>query len=99
MTDSKILDKVYELMTESSFTPPSTRLSSIQNFIEQEWQRRDEEVMEQEAKAPYADTKFSKTLPPDIGGEYPHALTSDVQEIERHRGLEIGPDGTVKELK
>jgi len=23
----------------------------------------------------------------------------DVQEIERHRGLEIGEDGTVKELK
>ena len=23
----------------------------------------------------------------------------DVQEIERHRGLEIGADGTVKELK
>ena len=30
--------------------------------------------------------------------DYLHRDTADVSEIERHRGLEIGPDGTVKEI-
>ena len=45
------------------------------------------EWQRQDEKDAYADTTFSK-----------HWYT-DVRDMERHRGLEIGPDGTVKDLK
>ena len=42
--------------------------------------------------------KFSRSSNKNGRNNHPfHQL--DVQEIERHRGLEIGEDGTVKELK
>ena len=71
MTDREILDEVYQMLVkkECGF---SSEVREIQSFIEQEWQKQDD-------NHPF------------------HQL--DVQEIERHRGLEIGEDGTVKELK
>ena len=63
---------------------------SLKDFIAQEWQMRDD-AMEQEAKDLYADhledTTFSKKW------------YTDVRDMERHRGLEIGPDGTVTGVK
>ena len=55
----------------------------VKSFIEQEWQREDDRVQL---------AMYNRNRPVEE-----HAL--DVQEIERHRGLEIGEDGTVKELK
>ena len=53
------------------------------DFIEQEWQREDEKV----AVAMYNRNRN------------PEDWIMDVSEMERHRGLEIGEDGTVKDLK
>lgn len=61
----------------------SSEVREIQSFIEQEWQREDERVQL---------AMYNRNRPVEE-----HAL--DVQEIERHRGLEIGEDGTVKGLK
>ena len=59
------------------------RLIDCRNFIDQEWQREDERV----------------TLAMYNRNRKPEDWIMDVSEMERHRGLEIGEDGTVKELK
>jgi len=51
------------------------------DFIETEWQKRDEQEMIT------CNEKPIKTW------------CIDAREMERHRGLEIGPDGTVMEVK
>jgi len=89
MTDTEILNEVYRRLKGDDPHGYKTNplKDGVASFIEREWQRHDDETMEQEAKDLYADTKFSK-----------HWYT-DVRDMERHRGLEIGPDGTVKKLK
>ena len=57
----------------------------IISFIEQEWQKRDELELDEQLH--------------DEMCRHDPWLNNDVKEIERHRGLEIGPDGTVMEVK
>ena len=54
----------------------------IRQFIEQEWQKRDDQEL--------VDQYNRNREPKD------HAI--DVAEVERHRGLVIGEDGTVKKI-
>ena len=75
MTDRAILDHVYgELLAGRVH-------QEVIDFIETEWQKRDEQEM---ATCNHKPRK---------------AWCIDAREMERHRGLEIGPDGTVMEVK
>lgn len=91
MTDKEILATVYRWIQQANSrdeNPDHTRqrLKDFQSFIEQEWQKQDE-LLKQEQEDAYAGTTFSK-----------HWYT-DARDMERHRGLEIGTDGTVTEVK
>ena len=83
MTDREILDEVYNRLCNMLEANNNTTGRALKSFIEQEWQREDDKVQ----LAMYNRNRSVEE----------RAL--DVQEIERHRGLEIGEDGTVKELK
>jgi hypothetical protein len=86
MTDREILQEVYRRLKESD-DPHGYKTNplkdGITSFIEREWQREDEKV----------------TLAMYNRNKKPEDWIMDVSEIERHRGLEIGEDGTVKDLK
>lgn len=60
----------------------SGEMREVKSFIEQEWQKADDK----ELVAQYNRNRK------------PQDYIVDVAEIERHRGLVIGEDGTVKEL-
>ncbi len=75
MTDRAILDHVYRELLAGRVH------QEMISFIEQEWQKRDEQEMTT------CNEKSIKTW------------CIDAREMERHRGLEIGPDGTVMEVK
>ena len=85
MTDREILDEVYSRLKGSD--DPQGFFNNwrheVISFIEEEWQRRDEKEL--------VDQYNRNRNPKD--------WIVDVREMERHRGLEIGEDGTVKELK
>ncbi len=57
----------------------------VRSFIEQEWQKQDDR--EESLKMKMLSENPSKKW------------YTDVRDMERHRGLEIGPDGTVTEVK
>ena len=73
MTDKAILDHVYSELLAGRVH------QEVIDFIETEWQKRDEEEVSQK--------------------KYFNHSYIDAREMERHRGLEIGEDGTVKDLK
>ena len=75
MTDSEILDHVYRELLAGRVH------QEMIDFIQTEWQRRDEEEMV---------SQYNRN-------RSPKDWIVDVREMERHRGLEIGEDGTVKE--
>ena len=75
MTDRAILDHVYSELLAGRVH------QEMISFIEQEWQRRDEQ------ERTTCSAKSIKTW------------CIDAREMERHRGLEIGPDGTVTDVK
>ena len=79
MTDKEILAEVYRRLQSYDNFPARP----IKDFIELEWQKRDEKEM--------VDQHNRNRNPKD--------WIVDVREMERHRGLEIGEDGTVKEIK
>ena len=88
MTDKEILTEVYARLLKER----ENYRSQIQgwlvgdpiiSFIEQEWQKQDEQGL--------VDQYNRNRTPEDY--------IMDVTEIERHRGLVIGPDGTVEEVK
>ena len=84
MSDKEILDEIYRrLCNMLEATDGNGTGRALKSFIEQEWQRRDEQEM--------VDQYNRNRSPKD--------WIVDVREMERHRGLEIGEDGTVKELK
>ena len=56
----------------------------VRSFIEQEWQSQDE--------------THALVAPRQAGWEGKKWYT-DVRDMERHRGLEIGSDGTVTDIK
>ena len=84
MTDSQILEEVYQMLVkkECGF---SSEIREVQSFIEQEWQKQDDK--EESLKMKMLSENPSKKW------------YTDVRDMERHRGLEIGPDGTVTEVK
>ena len=121
MTDKEILSTIHRWMNQSlqryeneSFK--AQRLIDCKGFIEQEWQRQDDqELVDQynrnrETKAHITDVseisdqystiglKKPKTYKMPDGYSVDQGGAVDVREIERHRGLEIGPDGTVISL-
>ena len=75
MTDTEILDHVYRELLAGRVH------QEMIDFIQTEWQRRDEEEMV---------SQYNRN-------RSPKDWIVDVREMERHRGLEIGEDGTVKE--
>ena len=85
MTDREILTEVHQMLGEGikSHAPHPARqcLCDVKSFVEQEWQKRDEQ-------------EYDETVP-----SFSKKWYTDVREMERHRGLEIGPDGTVMEVK
>tara|TARA_R100000808_G_C2144743_1_gene152498 strand:- start:587 stop:868 length:282 start_codon:yes stop_codon:yes gene_type:complete len=89
MNDTKILDEVYRKL---EFAVGGDAVA-IRRFIELEWQKRDEEEVRKE---------YNRNRPVEEHIHYPETVPSfskhwytDVRDMERHRGLEIGPDGTV----
>tara|TARA_B100000959_G_C14757017_1_gene531681 strand:- start:381 stop:632 length:252 start_codon:yes stop_codon:yes gene_type:complete len=83
MTDTAILAHVHRELV-AGYPPVSGRVhQEVIDFIQTEWQKRDE----QEVVDQYNRNRSPKDW------------IVDVREMERHRGLEIGPDGTVTEAK
>jgi hypothetical protein len=86
---------------------------SVRSFIEQEWQKEDDRVnlamynRNRPAEEHIHDVSEMHTENSTIGFRCPEGPTGenartqaiDVKEIERSRGLEIGEDGTVEEIK
>mgnify|MGYP004140395167 CR=1 FL=1 len=70
--------------------PSQVRFKELRDFIESEWQKRDELEYWREDMFNLVDDGQMYNADP---------CTTDVKEIERHSGLEIGGDGTVRELK
>jgi len=91
MTNTKILEEVYRMVSNGYVADIQ---DDVKGFIEQEWQGHDD-AMEKEAKDLYANTKY----PDGQTNVNSKRWYTDVRDMERHRGLEIGPDGTVKKLK
>ena len=87
MTDTEILDGVYQRLVVIKQMAKGVEkidpcLREAVGFVEQEWQKRDD----QELVDQYNRNRKAED----------HIV--DVAEIERHRGLVIGEDGTVKEI-
>ena len=96
MTDKEILGTIYGWLTQANSrdeNPDHTRqrLKDFQSFIEQEWQKRDEGLTEANAKSlgQFSDTWYDAQA----------QINRLDSEAKRHRELEIGPDGTVLEVK
>ncbi|MAH46589.1 hypothetical protein CMI37_12230 [Candidatus Pacearchaeota archaeon] len=90
MQDSEILATVYRWMSQSldrceSVAVMGNRLADCKEYIDEQWKLQDEHKE-------WQSEVFAKN---DDGQRY----NMDVKETERHRGLEIGPDGTVTDLK
>ena len=88
MTDKEILTEVYARLLKERENYRSQLQGwlvgdPIISFIEQEWQKQDEQGLVDQ---------YNRNRKPE---DY----IMDVTEIERHRGLVIGPDGTVEEVK
>tara|TARA_Y100001934_G_C12292977_1_gene745831 strand:+ start:361 stop:636 length:276 start_codon:yes stop_codon:yes gene_type:complete len=89
MNDKEILDVVYQTLKASKVSSEkntiyeSRLVEDMLKFVEEEWQKQDE-LLKREAEDAYTEQGFSSL---------------DVVEIERHRGLEIGPDGTVESIE
>ena len=93
MTDKEILEEVYRRVVTiaangDANVPSQERFKEFRDFIESEWQKRDELEYWRKDMFNLADE-----------GQAYNMNSVDVAEIERHRGLVIGEDGTVEELK
>ena len=95
MKDDQILATVFRWMSQSidraeDDKTMARRLRDCRDYIEREWQKEDElEDWRSELFAKADDGQMYNLDP----------CTTDVKQIERHRGLEIGPDGTVTNLE
>ena len=83
MTDSEILDAVYQ-MTEH---PKHITVENIRSFIEHEWQKSDEERVD-------SYTVMSYSIPSPTGIN-PNLL--DAGEIEKSQGLSLDENGMVSD--
>ena len=89
MTNRAILDIIYETLKASQEADMGVDTDQIVkeqiDFIEREWQKQDGE---------------QESLTMKMLSENPSKKWyTDVRDMERHRGLEIGPDGTVTGIK
>jgi hypothetical protein len=89
MKDDMILATAYRLMSQSIDRAEDDKtmaqtLRNCKDYIETEWQKEDD-------LEDWRSQLFAKN---DDGQQY----IMDARDMERHRGLEIGPDGTVKEI-
>ena len=113
MTDTEILDGVYQRLVVIKQMAKGVEkidpcLREAVGFVEQEWQKRDDqELVDQynrnrEVKDHISTTHLShaekKEAWESLREDKKPKEMLDVTEIERHRGLEIGPDGTVTSL-
>ena len=101
MTDKEILEKVYQRLIDRYHSPEQKVFGAV-SFIEQEWQKADDqELVDQynrnrKPEDQIKDVNDIKPPPSWVKEDWGHSYPSvDVKEIERHRGLEIGEDGTV----
>jgi hypothetical protein len=90
MKDSEILATVFRWMSQSidraeDDKTMARKLRDCRDYIQTEWQKEDERE----------DWRNEVFLKNDDGQRY----IMDAREMERHRGLEIGKDGTVTNLK
>ena len=125
MTNKEILEEVYKRLGGRSghgFSHDSQSIRAIRSFIEQEWQRADEEERtkweDDHPLTKWDEGQMYNTNEQDVnensagGGAHGHFSQSWYKKTykmpdgysvdqggaldERHRGLEIGEDGTVK---
>ena len=105
MSDKQILDEVYKrLLAERKKYKSQVQGwlfgDPLISFIETEWQRADEiEAKLDKIEAKEHGKKNEKNDHPLTKWDEGQQYFMDVGEMERHRGLEIGEDGTVKSLK
>ena len=89
MTNRAILDIIYETLKASQEADMGVDTDQIVkeqiDFIERERQKQDDRQDDLEMKM-LSENPSKKWY-------------TDVRDMERHRGLEIGPDGTVMEVK
>lgn len=84
MTNTAILDEVYRMLVEKE-CGFSNEMREVKSFIEREWQKSGNRE----------DSLVMKMLSENPSKKW----YTDVRDMERHRGLEIGPDGTVTDPK
>ena len=94
MTDREILEEDYHMAVQDKrIGAPDRFCNKVVSFIEQEWMKHDDKYnhpfhhpVRAERTAHLHNKKYN-----------PKDWIIDAREMERHRGLEIGEDGTVKE--
>ena len=89
MTDREILDEIYNRLCNMLEANDNGTGRALKSFIEQEWQRRDEEEMDDH---PLTKSDEGQMYNVDGRGDI---HSTDVKEIEYRQGLQIGEDGTV----
>ncbi|MAF25652.1 hypothetical protein CL634_08800 [bacterium] len=115
MTDKEMLGTIHRWINQSLQRDEpemhERRLRDCKNFIEQEWQKQDDELGEwrNEVFAKSDDGQMYNMNEQDVNensaGEGAHADSygqfSDTwyKDDKRHRGLKIGPDGSVTGIK
>ena len=88
MKDKEILAGVY-VKAKTAATMPSTQdAGSIRNFIEEEWQKQDEQELV---------NQYNRNRPLEDHINDASEIGISLSE-SRHRGLEIEPDGTVTKI-
>ena len=87
MKDREILDEVYSRLVEgrNEYSQGLVVADKLIDFIEQEWQKQDDKEVNLSMKM-LSENPSKKWY-------------TDVRDMERHRKLTIGEDGTVKELE
>ena len=113
MTDKEILEKVYQMVSNGyvadiqddvkSFIEQEWQRQDDQELVDQYNRNRETkdhitDVSEISDQYSTIGLKKPKTYKMPDGYSVDQGGAVDVREIERHRGLEIGPDGTVISL-
>ncbi|MAH46837.1 hypothetical protein CMI37_13490 [Candidatus Pacearchaeota archaeon] len=101
MTDKEILDEVYRRLKGDDPHGYKTNplKDGVRSFIEREWQKRDEASVWAEEKDKPDLEQIAEPDASTSNGRPVKTWCIDAREMERHRGLEIGPDGTVTGIK
>lgn len=100
MNDRELLNEAYRTLQTAKHCGEGKMQNELVveliSVIQQEWQKQDERV----SVAMYNRNRPVKDHVTKVTQFTPQACDAlDIKEIERRRGLEIGPDGTVTDLK